>query len=95
MNYIEKLASKIKSEVDPSLIPDQQDSDKLFEIYAVLMLAKGISVTNEDVHNAWSAWMSFTAPNHPSIVPYETLSKSLQDQDTAFKEAIIKVASAK
>ena len=54
MSYLAQLAQDIRDEVPPELLPDG-DLNLLFSIYAVLALAKGASVDDEDVHNAWVA----------------------------------------
>ena len=91
-SYIRKLAQEIRSKLDPSALPDQ-GLDELFDSYAVLALTKGVEVSNEDVHNAWSAWATKYYPDSDSLIPYQNLSKDVQDQDTRFAEAIKEVAS--
>lgn len=93
MNYIELLAAAIKAEVDPARLP-KADTRVLFRIYAVLALGKGTAVTGEDVHNAWSAWISEHKPDHPSAMPFSELSADKQRQDDHFVEAIHRVVAA-
>jgi len=90
-NYIEELASEIHSEVPPDLLPDG-DTSGLFRIYAVLALAKGAAVTNADVHNAWSAWISASDPGHEAVEPYAELSPDVRVEDDPFVAAIRRVA---
>jgi hypothetical protein len=92
MNYIQQLASKIKSELAAEQIPE--NSEQLFNMYAVLALVKGSEVTNKDVHNAWCAWISSVNPSHESAIPFEHLSKSVQDMDEPYTEAIRKAAAS-
>lgn len=91
MSYISELADLIRSEVPAHLLPDE-DSDVLFLLYAVLLLAKGTDVTQEDVHNAWSAWMTYLGKGHKSLVPYRDLSVETQEEDKPFLDAIRRVA---
>ena len=91
-NYIERLARQIRDEVDPNKLPDAETAS-LFRLYAVLALAKGVAVTREDVHDAWSAWMSGTDPDHESLKPYHDLTADVQMQDQPYVEAIHAVAS--
>ncbi|MBE1596730.1 MULTISPECIES: DUF7701 domain-containing protein [Streptomyces] len=56
MTYLDRLADLIRSCLSPPAKPPA-DSDDLFRIYAVLLQAKGEQVTDEDIHNAWTAWM--------------------------------------
>lgn len=92
-NYIREIAQKIRAKVDPNALPEK-GIDELFDSYAVLMLAKGEHVTNEDVHDAWSAWATKYSPTSKSLVPFENLPKEVQDDDTRFTLAIRQVARA-
>ena len=87
MNYIDELAAAIKVRIDPAILP-KGDTTVLFRIYAVLALAKGVAVTAEDVHNAWSAWIIGHKPHHPSVKPFEQLASHTQGEDHPFVEAI-------
>jgi hypothetical protein len=91
MNYMAEIATSIRREVDPVLLPDGE-SDGLFLFYAVLALAKGTVVTAEDVHNAWAAWMTGSNPDHESIKRFSDLSAAVQREDEPFVRAIRHVA---
>lgn len=91
-NYLDQIAEKIHREVAPDKLPDEE-TIALFRLYAVLALAKGVDVTLEDVHNAWSAWMLGKDPDHESIKPFETLSDNVRQEDQPYLKAILKVAS--
>ncbi len=93
MNYIQELADKIHQQIPQELLPDAENINELMLIYAVLAVAKGKNLTNEDVHNAWAAWMSFSDPNHRSIVDYAALSLDVKEQDAPFTEAIRRTIS--
>ena len=90
-SYTDDVAQQIRSMIEPSKLPDK-GLDDLFNSYAILALSKGIKVTNEDVHNAWSVWASNYDPNNKSLIPYDELDKSTQKQDTIFTDAIKSVA---
>ena len=92
MNYIDDIAERIKREVPPNLLPEE-DTDLLFRMYAVLALVLGKKVEAANVHDAWSAWMSQSDPGHDSIQPFDELPEDVQAQDQPFAEAIRKVAS--
>jgi hypothetical protein len=92
VTYLLELAGEIKDEVSRDLLPSD-DSDLLFLIYAVLVLAKGSSVGPEDVHNAWAAWMIHLGKQHESLVPFADLSPSTRAEDDPFVEAIHRVAA--
>ena len=91
MNYVLKLAKRIREEVPIDCLPSG-NSDTLFAIYAVLLLAKDGKVNAEDVHNAWAAWMSQNEPNHPSVREFSHLSEEVRSQDEPFLRAIHIVA---
>lgn len=93
LNYIDDIARRIKREVPPDLLP-KGDTDLLFRMYAVLALALGEKVEAANVHDAWSAWMSQSDPEHDSIQPFERLSEDVQAQDEPFAEAVRKVAAS-
>lgn len=86
-NYIQEITSRIRDLVGPSALPKEGDSE-LLNSYALLVLAKGESVTNEDVHDAWSVWATKYAPDSESLVPYSELSDGLKEEDTPYAVAI-------
>jgi hypothetical protein len=55
-------------------------------------LAKGPETRLEDVHDAWSAWMSGLDPNHRSLTPLAGLGPDFQASDRPYLEAIRRVA---
>lgn len=90
--YIKKLAEQIRSKFAASELPEK-GLDELFNSYALLALSKGASVTNEDVHNAWSAWATKYDPNNKSLVPYNELPPNIQKEDSKFTKAIREAGS--
>ena len=92
MNYIFDIAQRIRREVPQEVLPDE-DTDLLFLMYAVLVLTVGEDVRAEDVHDAWSAWMTYRDPSHESIKPFAQLSPETKETDQPFVEAIRKIAS--
>jgi hypothetical protein len=91
VNYIDRLATEIRQQVPARLVPDG-DTDALFRLYAVLLRIKGEAVSSEDVHDAWSAWMSATDPDHPALRPHRELSPATRAADVPYVEAIRAVA---
>ncbi|MGW5862080.1 DUF7701 domain-containing protein [Streptomyces sp. NPDC055239] len=87
MTYLDPLADLIRSCL-PSDAEPPADSDDLFRIYAVLLLAKGEQVSNEDVHNAWSAWMQSADSAHKALVPFSDLDTETRALDAPYTEAI-------
>lgn len=90
-NYIEDVAEKIRSRIDPSKLPDS-GLDQLFKSYALLALSKGSDVTNEDVHDAWSVWATEFDSDNASLKPFDELSEDVQAEDTIYRDAIREVA---
>lgn len=94
MTYLDADADLIRSCLPVGTgVPD--NSEKLFVLYAVLMRAKGEETQASDVHDAWSAWMSNTDPDHKSIRPYDLLDTSVRDEDMPFLTAIRLAARAR
>ncbi|GAB7068259.1 hypothetical protein H7J06_17610 [Mycobacterium hodleri] len=91
MSYLDTDAELIRSCL-PTGTGVPEDSDDLFVLYAVLMRAKGESTQASDVHDAWSAWMSRSEPEHESIRPYDELSPSVKKEDAPFLAAIQRAA---
>ncbi len=91
MTYLDELGAEIRGEVDPRHVP-QGDTEQLFRLYAVLLLAKGEHVTAEDVHNAWAAWMAGGNPSHEAVLPFSELDAATQAEDAPFVVAIRRVA---
>ncbi|MGH4028702.1 DUF7701 domain-containing protein [Actinomycetota bacterium Odt1-20B] len=87
MTYIDDLASLIRSCLPASAEPPE-DSDGLFRIYAVLLRAKGEQVTDEDVHDAWSAWMGSVDDTHTALVPFHDLDPETRAFDAPYAMAI-------
>ncbi|MFI9724500.1 hypothetical protein ACIHFE_33545 [Streptomyces sp. NPDC052396] len=87
MSYLRDDARLIQSHLPPQAQPPE-DADALFLIYAVLMRAKGVQVTEVDVHDAWAAWMEARNPEHPALVPFESLDEATQRADLPYVQAI-------
>jgi hypothetical protein len=92
MNYVSEIAQRIRREVPHEVLPEG-DTDLLFLMYAVLTLTVGDKVQAEDVHDTWSAWMTYRDPSHESIKPFTQLSSRMKKTDQPFVDAIKKVAT--
>ncbi len=90
-SYLTEDAVLIRSELPEGVEPPAH-SDGLFILYAVLMRAKGESVTLSDVHDAWAAWILGTEGHHKSLVPFESLDPETQREDSPYVEAIRRAA---
>src|SRR4051812_29503929 len=89
--YLDDLAQKIREHIPQGRMPDG-DAQELFRLYAVLLRAKGSSVTNSDIHDAWSLWMATRDDKHASLIPYEDLAKDVREEDAVFTVAVREVA---
>jgi hypothetical protein len=87
LNYIAEVADRIRREAPPEILPED-DTDLLFLIYATLALKIGESVRAEDVHDTWSAWMTYRDPSHESIKPCAQLSPEMKKTGRPFVDAI-------
>jgi hypothetical protein len=87
VNYIEQTAELIRANLDPDMLPEH--SYPLMLMYAVLARVKGAETTLEDVHDAWSAWMSMRDSRHESIVPFADLPEDVRREDEPFLRAIL------
>lgn len=87
MTYLDPLAALIRSCLSPDAEPPE-DSAALFRMYAVLLKAKGEQVTDEDVHDAWAAWMQTVNSTHEALVPFGDLDPETRAFDAPYAEAI-------
>ncbi len=98
MSYIEEIANRIyerlqaRSVVPGAPVAMPENERGLYLIYAVLALSVGETVTREDVHNAWAAWIALQGRNHRALHPYSRLTPEEQDRDEPFRIAIQEVA---
>lgn len=92
LNYLEQDADRIRSNL-PTGASAPDNADALFLLYAVLLRAKGTEVELEDVHDAWSAWMTGVDPGHPSLVSFDRLDEETKAEDEPFLVAIRFTAS--
>jgi hypothetical protein len=88
---VAEVADLIRNEIPQDALPDGP-VEELLRSYAVLALALGTTITAEDVHDAWVAWMLARDPDHPSLVPFAELDAETAKQDRPFVSAIRSVA---
>ncbi len=85
--YLDEIAAKIRRYIPENRMPDG-NADELLRIYAVLLRAKGSTVTRSDIHDAWSAWMANRNSGHAALVAYEDLPKDIREEDHVFAAAV-------
>lgn len=91
MNYLDSTAQRVEREIAPSLRPEERSGD-LYRLYGLLVLIKGIDCTLQDVHDAWSTWMTTDQPDHDALVPFDELSPEAQEKDRPYLAAIKRAA---
>lgn len=91
MTYLTDIAAAIKHELPSELVPDS-DADDLMLLYALLCRTVGSSVSRENVHDAWTVWMTQRGETHESMVPYTDLNEGVRSEDEPFVAAIRRVA---
>ncbi len=87
MTYLDDLAATIRGYAPANGLPTPK-LDSLFRLYAVLALAKGEAVTDEDVHNAWAAWTQDNDADQSEVRPFSELDQATQAEDGPYAEAI-------
>jgi hypothetical protein len=85
--YLDHIAAKIREHIPDERMPSG-DAEELLLIYAVLLRAKGATVTYGDVHDAWSAWMVQRDREHAALLAYEDLPAHIRDADRVFTQAV-------
>lgn len=89
--YLDEIVAAIRSHIPEDRMP-REDGRGLLRSYAVLLLAKGESVSLADIHNAWSAWMADKDASHESLVEFESLSDDTKHQDQIYASAVHRAA---
>jgi hypothetical protein len=91
MNYVDRIRKGIVEAMPyEDFMMAFHHWEALIDLYTLLGLVKGESVTNKDVHDACAVWENgiLNEKKHPSLVPYEELSVEKQELDTMFREFI-------
>jgi hypothetical protein len=91
LNYLDRVATLVQRELG-SMLPPGNDGQRLARIYALLVLVKGPNISVEDVHDAWSTWMTMSDPGHKSLRPFDMLDEATQAQDVPYLSALRRVA---
>lgn len=90
MNYIQT----IKAQLDAALqMPGEYK--EVLHVYTLLVLVKGKDCTSQNVHDAWGIWANNRNPDHPSLIPFDALTKKGQGLDDLYRDAIINVSLLK
>lgn len=84
-NYIKNVKDALRETFEEN---DLQVDESLLDLYTLLLLTKGLKVTEKDVHEAWAIYTNQVNPRHKSLIPFEDLTKPVQDLDTPYSEAI-------
>ena len=84
-NYIKNVKDVLRETFEEN---DLQVDESLLDLYTLLLLTKGLKTTEKDVHEAWVIYTNQVNPRHKSLIPFEDLTKQVQDLDTPYSEAI-------
>ena len=87
MNYIQKIQNALDEELKMG-----ETYVGLLETYGLLVLTVGVNCTQENIHDAWSIWQNKTQPEHRSLIPFNKLTKEVQELDEEYRLAVVKVA---
>jgi hypothetical protein len=60
----------------------------LLNLYALLVMTKGVKTSLKDVHDAWALWRNITNPDHRSLIPFDQLNPAVQELDREYMNAI-------
>jgi hypothetical protein len=93
VNYLEVIAEAVHEAAKGTNVIPEEERD-LYLCHALLAVTVGEGVTRRMVHDAWSVWASLNDPDHPSLVPFDELPPSIQDEDDLFVAAIKSVAQS-
>lgn len=84
-NYIKNAKDILRETFEENnLVVDEG----LLDLYTLLLLTKGLETTEKDVHEAWAIYTNQINPRHKSLIPFEGLTKEVQDLDAPYTEAI-------
>lgn len=92
MNYIESVAVAIERAIPEGNRPTVA-ARSLYRLYALLALTRGSATTLENVHDAWSVWITERGAVHESLVPFDELDTGVQLEDRVYLVAIHSVAA--
>lgn len=84
-NYIKNAKEVLRETFEENILVVD---DSLLDLYTLLLLTKGLKTTNKDVHEAWAIYTNQINPRHKSLIPFEDLTKEVQDLDTPYTETI-------
>lgn len=88
MNYIQSVQDKLDEKLKMRGTP----YEGLLETYGLLVLTVGSKCTQKHIHDAWSVWQNLTQPEHRSLIPFEELTKEVQELDEPYRVAVVEVA---
>ena len=93
INYVFELRKKLMNNMKKYGVAAINIEDMLYvDFYTLLVLTTGENTTLEDVHNAWACKTNRHYKLHPSLVPFNELSKEVQDKDIPYQQEIIETA---
>ena len=86
MNYIEEIKNKLQEHFNFN-----EEYIGLLDVYTLLYFTHGINCRSIHVHDAWSVWQNNIDPTHRSLVPFEDLTREVQELDDQYRDVIVDV----
>lgn len=92
MNYVEVAREVLKARME-DYGDWGEDAERLLDLYALLVIAKGQGATMQDIHDSWSLWMNHANPDHKSLIPFSLLSPEVAEYDRPYLAAVHETAA--
>lgn len=92
-NYFRDAVDAIRAQLSHEDLPGE-DADSLLVAYALVLLLRGQSTSDRDIHDAWAAWRTLNGAEHADLVPFEDLDETTRHKDTKYAAAVRRAAEA-
>lgn len=89
---VKNYAEAVRVALDEKLEMSGTPYEGLLDFYGLLVLTVGKDCTQKHIHDAWSLWQNQTQPEHRSLIPFEELSREVQEFDEKYRVAVVEVA---
>ncbi len=88
MNYVEAIENLL----DKELKMKGTKYDDLLSLYSLLVMTVGKNCTQKNIHDAWSLWQNKQYKDHKSLLPFDELTKEVQDLDETYRMSVVNVS---
>lgn len=90
-NYLWDAVEAVRAQLSEDDLP-AEGGDSLLVAYALVLLLRGRSTSDRDIHNAWAAWKICDRQEDPDLVPFDQLDAETQDKDRKYAAAVQRAA---